>query len=132
MIRADIERYEAFVLTVGGSVAAFFALCKEPEAGYAAITDGKWSDDLPYCSLHRVAVAPEYRGCGLADRIVSEAEAMTRALGRKRLRGDTHKKNKPMQKLLSRSGFRYRGNVLVPVSQGHDPRRMAYEKRIKD
>ena len=132
VIRADIERGEAFVLTVGGSVAAFFALCKEPEAGYAAITDGKWSDDLPYCSLHRVAVAPEYRGCGLADRIVSEAEAMTRALGRKRLRGDTHKKNKPMQKLLSRSGFRYRGNVLVPVSQGHDPRRMAYEKRIKD
>ncbi len=125
-------RKNGVVLTVGGSVAAFFALCKEPEAGYAAITDGKWSDDLPYCSLHRVAVAPEYRGCGLADRIVSEAEAMTRALGRKRLRGDTHKKNKPMQKLLSRSGFRYRGNVLVPVSQGHDPRRMAYEKRIKD
>ena len=132
VIRSDIERGEAFVLTVSGAVAAFFSLCKEPEAGYEAITDGKWSDDLPYCSIHRVAVAPEYRGCGLADRIISEAEIMTRALGRKRLRGDTHKKNKPMQKLLSRSGFRYRGNVLVSVTPGHDPRRMAYEKRIKE
>ena len=36
-----------------------------------------------------------------------------------------------MQALLRRCGFRYRGNVEVEVEAGHDPRRMAYEKRIK-
>ena len=37
----------------------------------------------------------------------------------------------PSIELLRRCGFRYRGNVLVEVEDGHDPRRMAYEKRLK-
>ncbi len=130
--RADIERGEAFVLTVSGKVSAFFSLCSGPDAAYADITDGKWSDDLPYLALHRIAVSAEYRGCGLADLIISSAENLAKEKGIKRLRGDTHKKNKAMQRLLARNGFRYRGNVLIRAGEGHDPRRMAYEKRIKD
>ena len=47
------------------------------------------------------------------------------------LRVDTHRKNKPMLGLLRKSGFQYRGNVLVDVPPPHDPRRVAYEKRLK-
>jgi len=128
---ADMDRGEAYVLACGGRVLAFFSLSGRPEKAYDAITDGKWSDDLPYCVLHRAAVAAAYRGTGLADRLVAEAEALTRSMGRKRLRVDTHKKNKPMQRLLARHGFRYRGNVAVVVGEGHDTRRLAYEKRLK-
>ena len=47
------------------------------------------------------------------------------------LRTDTHRKNKAMQGLLRRHQFQYRGNVLVTVLGGHDPRRVAYEKRLR-
>jgi hypothetical protein len=36
-----------------------------------------------------------------------------------------------MQAMLSRNGFTFRGNVSVHVSEGHDPRRKAYEKILR-
>ena len=33
--------------------------------------------------------------------------------------------------LLKRRGFQYRGNVLVRIEEGHDPRRQAFEKVLK-
>ena len=108
-----------------------FRLTVEPEPGYAAITDGKWGSEEPYATAHTAAVADAYRGTGLAELMISEAEKLALSLGRRWLRADTHKRNKAMQALLRRCGFRYRGNVLVEVEDGHDPRRMAYEKRLK-
>ena len=32
---------------------------------------------------------------------------------------------------LRENGYRYRGNVLVKVNEGHDPARQAYEKIVK-
>ena len=53
------------------------------------------------------------------------------ALGLRCVRTDTHKKNKPMQRLLLESGYRYRGNLQVLVEPGRDTARQAYEKIIK-
>lgn len=83
------------------------------EANYDAITDGKWSSDEPYATLHRCAVARQWYGSGLSDHMIAQAKRLTLALGRRWLRVDTHKKNKSMQNLLRRNGFQYRGNVLV-------------------
>ena len=58
-------------------------------------------------------------------------ERQARTLGLRCIRTDTHKKNKPMQSLLRENGYRYRGNVLVKVNDGHDPARQAYEKILK-
>ena len=52
-------------------------------------------------------------------------------MGPQLVRVDTHKLNKSMQTLLRRQGYRYRGNVLVEVAEGHDPRRQGFEKRLK-
>ena len=128
---ADMARGECFVLTCGGEVGAFFTLSTVPEDGYTAITDGKWSADEPYATLHRCAVADQWRGSGLADRMVKECERLAQEQGIFWLRVDTHKKNKAMQGLLRRCGFQYRGNVLVDAPEGHDPRRVAYEKRLR-
>ena len=128
---ADMARGECFVLTCGGEVGAFFTLSAVPEDGYAAITDGKWSSDEPYAVIHRCAVAGQWRGVGLADRMVKECERLAQEQGIFWLRVDTHKKNKTMQNLLRRCGFQYRGNVLVDAPEGHDPRRVAYEKRLR-
>ncbi len=127
----DISRGECYVLTCGGAVGAVFTLSARPEPCYAAITDGKWSAGQPYASIHRCAVAEQWRGTGLARRMIEACEELALAQGLQWLRVDTHKKNKAMQGLIRRNGFQYRGNVLVDAPPPHDPRRVAYEKRLK-
>ena len=101
------------------------------EPTYADITDGKWTADMPYCVLHRAAVAAEYRGTGLSAQLIKFVEQLTRDCGRRAVRVDTHKKNKPMQNLLRDAGFRYRGNILINSEPGHDQHRQAFEKILK-
>ncbi len=130
--REDIRLAQCFMLEHEGDRAGFFVLSPLHEPGYDAITDGRWSADLPYCVLHRAAVAKEYRGSGMSRALIRCAEEQARAYGLKCIRVDTHKKNKPMQNLLRENGFRYRGNILVDAEPGHDPHRQAFEKILKD
>ena len=128
---ADISEGECYVLVCDGNVGAFFTLTAIPEENYSAITDGKWSSDAPYATLHRCAIADQWRGSGLSDRMIRECERLAVGLGLNWLRVDTHKKNKSMQNLLARCGFQFRGNVLVDAPEGHDPRRKAFEKKLR-
>jgi len=128
---ADIERGECFVLLHEGVIGTFFVLSMRHEDGYDAITDGKWASDEPYTVIHRSAVAEQFRGMGLSDLVFENAERISLEWGRKWVRADTHKHNKNMQAVLRRHGYLYRGNVLVDVAEGHDPRRLAFEKKIK-
>ena len=127
---ADMSRGECFVLLYGERIAGFFTLSVREEAGYAEITDGKWSGSEPYCVLHRAAVAAEFRGSGIASEMMKLVKRCCLDFDRSCIRTDTHRKNKAMQKLLRDSGFRYRGNVLVSAEEGHDPRRQAFELYI--
>lgn len=130
--RDDLSRGECFVLTCGGEVGAVFTLYARPEESYAAITDGKWGGgEEPYASVHRCAVAARWMGSGLAWTMAAAWEKLAREMGLGWLRIDTHKKNKAMLGLLRKRGFQYRGNVLVDVPPPHDPRRVAYEKKLK-
>ena len=128
----DIERGELYKLMHGGDLAGFFMLSDREEPTYADITDGKWSSDAPYCVMHRSAIAEEYRGNGMSGYLIKCVEELTRSHGRRYVRIDTHRNNKPMQKLLRSSGYRYRGNILITGEPGHDPHRQAFEKILKD
>lgn len=128
---ADIARGECHVVTHDGEVAAFFTLSTREEPGYAAITDGKWSADMPYCVLHRAAVAADYRGTGVSGYIMKCVEQLAAGYGLRCVRVDTHRKNKPMQQLLRENGYRYRGNIQVNSEPGHDSARQAFEKILK-
>ena len=128
----DMDRGECYVVLHGDEIAAFFTLSVLEEKCYDEITDGKWTADLEYCTLHRIAVAKEYRGGEMANFVIDCVENQARVYGRRSIRVDTHKKNKAMQNLLRDRGFRYRGNVLVSSEPGHDPARQAFEKILKD
>ena len=130
--RFDMDRGECFVVLHGAEVAAFFTLSTREEETYAGITDGKWTEGMAYCVLHRAAVAGEYRGSGLADALIRFVEEQCRLFGLRCIRTDTHKKNKAMQNLLREHGFRYRGNLKILCEPGHDDARQAYEKILKD
>ena len=84
------------------------------------------------CALHRCAIAKEYRGSGASQALMRCTDEQARAYGLTCIRVDTHRKNKSMQTLLRESGYRYRGNILVAAEPGHDPRRLAFEKILKD
>ena len=129
-IEKDIEKKNCYLLKHGEETAGFYVLSAEHEDSYDAITDGKWSNDEPYCVLHRCAVSEKYRGSGMALYMLRSIEEQADRLGIRYIRTDTHRRNKPMQKLLRENGYRYRGNILVdePI---HDPKRQAFEKLIK-
>ena len=127
---ADMERGDCYVMTYGGKTAGFFSLSCREEATYNSLTDGKWSSDEPYCVLHRSAVAAEFRGSGLSDRLMDAVEEITLAFGRHAVRVDTHRKNKAMRTLLERHGYTFRGNIVISVEEGHDDRRQAFDKTL--
>ena len=129
--RIDMDRGEGWVMTYDGAVAGYFCLTDRPEPCYDEITDGKWRLDGPYCVIHRSAVEASFRGSGMADRLMAAAEELAREKGYTDLRVDTHRHNEAMKALLKRRGFQYRGNVLVRIEEGHDPRRQAFEKVLK-
>ena len=129
--RFDIDRGECFVVLHGEEIAAFFTLSTREESTYAGITDGKWTEGMAYCVLHRSAVAKEYRGSGMAEAMLRFVEEQARVFGLRCIRTDTHRKNKPMQQLLRSRGFRYRGNLRIVCEPGHDDARQAYEKVLK-
>jgi len=130
LLLSDIENGICHAVLCGGRVSAFFVLTAEHEDCYDAITDGKWRGSENYCTLHRSAVAAEYRGTGLSDMLFGYVTEQARALGTEAIRSDTHRKNKAMQNALKRSGFVYRGNVLVSSEPQHDPARQAFEKLL--
>ena len=130
-ILEDIERGESYVMTYCERVAGFFMLTEAPEPTYDTLTDGKWRTEGKYCTLHRNAVMSEFRGSGMAEKLMASAEALAREKGAAALRADTHRHNEPMKALLRRCGFTYRGNITIPVEPGHDDARQAFEKLLK-
>lgn len=127
----DMERGECYVLTHNDEVAAVFTLSVLEEPSYSSITDGKWTPDVSYTVLHRSAVLGKYRSTGVAEQMMKHVERLTSELGRKAIRVDTHKKNKPMLNLMKGAGYRYRGNIIWDCGDGHDPARQAFEKILK-
>ena len=127
----DIRTGHGYVLLHGEEICAFFALSFEPEADYVSITDGKWSSDEPYAVVHRAAVAEKWRGTEISDILLRYAEQLSREGGVRYIRADTHRKNRPMQKLLRSHNFVYRGNIVINSEEGRDPNRQAFEKKLK-
>lgn len=127
----DIRLEQCYVVCHGGEVAGVLVLSLLEEPCYDGITDGKWTEGMAYTVIHRSAIGAAYRGTAMAAYMMQAAEEITKAAGRRCIRVDTHRKNKPMLNLLRDSGYRYRGNILVEEC-GHDPHRQAFEKILKD
>ncbi|MBO5556231.1 MAG: tRNA (guanosine(37)-N1)-methyltransferase TrmD, partial [Oscillospiraceae bacterium] len=81
VFRADIARGECFVVCHGEETAAFFVLSTAEEESYAHIRDGKWTEGLAGCVLHRAAVAAAWRGSGMAEQMLRCVNRQCRAFG---------------------------------------------------
>lgn len=121
-IENDIEKEFGYVLHHDGKVVAYGAISFEGESAYKSI-DGTWLSDNPYIVLHRLAVADEFKGIGIAKVFFKQAENLAIGQGVHSFKVDTNFDNKRMLKILNKLGFKHCGVVKYPKGN-----RLAFEK----
>lgn len=125
-IRSDLRKRQGHLFLKRHTPAAYAAIVFDKDPYYEKI-DGQWlSDGEPYVAVHRLAVADEFLGLGLARHILKYAEKRARIRNVPWFRIDTHHDNLPMRNLIRDFGFTFCGVVQV-----RDGKRMAYEKRVE-
>ena len=103
---ADIAAGELYVCYDEKGVYGVFKLMFGEEPAYAHPVEGEWLNDEPYGTVHRIASDGSHRG--VFD------ESLDYCKGRiDNVRIDTHPKNKTMQHLCERSGFKRCGMIII-------------------
>ncbi len=127
IIKDDIDKGYGFVLVDNDSIIGYVAISFDGEETYNKIYDGKWLSDLEYAVVHRVAIDEEYKGKGYSYIIMENVEKYCTDNGVYSIKVDTHIKNIPMQKVLSRLNYNYCGKIYI--RDGSE--RIAFEKLLK-
>ena len=127
LIENDVENGNGYVLLHKGRVVGYSTLFFGNDLTYSYIENGKWRNDRPYVTMHRVAVADDCKGMGLMGKFVSSFADMAKAQGIFDLRGDTHEINRSMRRAFEKNGFEYCGVIYL---ENGEPR-VAYHKIIE-
>ncbi|GEK29506.1 GNAT family N-acetyltransferase [Furfurilactobacillus siliginis] len=120
---ADITAQQLYVLTLHGQVVAVAAAVRGIDPNYRLIEEGAWLQSHDYAAIHRVAVANDFRGEHLGQRLFERLFAKLSQDGVDAVRVDTHAGNVPMQHLLTRIGFDFCGFIYIDGTA----KRRAYE-----
>lgn len=128
IILDDIKNKESYILKseqFEPLATTMFSVRDEPS--YTKIL-GQWKTDssTKYGVIHRMAVAKNHRGKGLAKFIFSTSEKWLIKQQIPSMRIDTHKDNFTMQQLLKVLDYSYCGIIHLP----NGDQRLAFEKKI--
>lgn len=123
-IEKDINTDKGYVVYKNNEIYGYLCIDFDGEEAYNEI-DGEWNTDEDYVVVHRLAFSSNARGKGISHRVFSLTEDICRKKGVKSFRVDTNKRNKKMQHILEKNGFKYTGEVKY-ISYS----RMAYDKII--
>ena len=99
-----IPNWGSYVIVKGDRIVATFVLRGGADPTYDIIYNGKWPDDNPYATIHRIASSGEATG------IMHTALQYALTLY-DNIRIDTHRDNLVMQHLLADEGFSYCGVI---------------------
>ncbi|MCH4009412.1 GNAT family N-acetyltransferase [Companilactobacillus sp.] len=114
VIMTDISNQECFVAiedrNIVGSITLTFL--RQPE--YDNIQSGTWNRNGDYETIHRLAVDNDVKGHGIGSKLLDFAWQRALENDIHSLRTDTHEKNIPMQKLLSKQHFEKIGIIQRP------------------
>ncbi len=123
-ISGDIDAGHAYVLCIDDVPMVYGAVIFSGEPVYEQIADS-WLSNGDYVVVHRLCVADEARGKGLAKRFFDEVSALATSRGIHSFKVDTNFDNSAMLHIMKVLGFTYCGEILYP--QGS---RLAFEKLI--
>ena len=71
-VKQDIQNSISYVLISNHQIAGTAALLKEPEPTYQEIIDGSWlNNNSPYATIHRFALADDFKGHSLSSILIS-------------------------------------------------------------
>ena len=125
VIKADIEKEVGFVLTEGENLVGYCAVLINDEPAYAGI-EGKWLSDEDFVVVHRIAIAQDYLGKGLAKEMMKFIEEFAIQNNIYSVKADTNFDNLGMIKSFEKAGYVYCGEVFFRGSA-----RRAYEKVLE-
>ena len=112
----DIEKGRSFVMEENGGIHAVFVFIIGIEPTYSRIDGGKFLNDAPYGTIHRLASDGTFRGVFRAC-----LDFCFRRIDN--IRVDTHEQNMIMRSLIEENGFTYCGIIYV-----RNGSRLAYQK----
>lgn len=124
VVEADIEKGNGYVLTNGDIIAGYCAIMINDEPEYAKIK-GKWLTDGDFVVYHRVAVAENYVGKGLAQKMLLHIENFACEHNIQSVKADTNFDNAGMLYIFKKLGYTYCGEVTFRGTP-----RKAFEKII--
>lgn len=105
-IREDLESNNLFVLKSGEKIIGAISIVPENELDELELWEMK---DGRIAEIARVAVAPEYQGKGLAQKIVSEIETVLKNRGYRAVHLLAAKVNIPACRTYQKAGYRLQG-----------------------
>lgn len=115
LLRQDIAKGQSYIVEADGRAVGTFCFVLGVDPTYKEI-EGRWLDDAPYGTIHRIASSGAVKG--VADACLKFCRGLIL-----HIRIDTHADNYPMQQWILKNGFTYCG--IIHVEDG-TPRR-AYE-----
>ncbi len=118
-ILADIRNSQSFVIEENENICGIFAFIIGEDPTYQILEHGRWLNEHPYGTIHRLA------GNGSVNGIFSTCLAWCLAQI-PNIRIDTHQDNIIMQHLLDKNGFHKCGIIYV---EDNSPR-LAYQKSL--
>jgi len=122
VVAHDIAKEAGYVLTHNDKIIAYCAILINDEPEYANL-EGKWLTNSDFVVFHRIAVADEYLGQGLARLMIDYIESFARQHHIYSIKADTNFDNAAMLHLLAQAGYKYCGEVYFRGSP-----RKAFEK----
>lgn len=100
----DIESGDSYVVEKNEKVVATFVLRGGIDPTYNIIYEGKWLNDKPYATIHRIASTGETKGIMHIAMQFAQQQYDN-------IRIDTHRDNMVMQHLIEKEGFKYCGII---------------------
>ena len=127
----DIKLGEFFVYEKEGIIIGMIAIKSGIEKTYLTIYDGAWGYDLPYVTIHRLAVKKAHLGTNIARELLVFAEMVAKNKKINYIRIDTYFTNMNAIKLFRNHGYLLRGWIILEPGEG-DLRRLAFDKKWED
>jgi len=125
VVANDIANGYGFVLANGNDIAGYCAILINDEPAYDDI-EGKWLTDGDFIVYHRVAIAENYLGKGLARQMLKHIDAFALANNIYSVKADTNFDNNSMLALFEKTGYVYCGEVYFRGAP-----RKAFEKVLE-
>lgn len=121
-IEDDIAKGAGYVLEIDSQIAGYVAILINDEPEYNNL-QGNWLTNGDFVVFHRLAVAKEFTGKGIAQELFLEIENFAKDHDIHSIKADTNFDNDAMLHLFEKLGYKYCGEVYFRGSA-----RRAYEK----